>query len=653
VSSTDRRLRAHLGLVVAAAISIAAYAYSTPVPGGSPKTDRGLDHDALAVLPFRLTSGDPALADLRDALHDLLASRLRQLGAGQALVGEIGEANTARSVRAHIEGTADSLPQLADRLAILLLASHVARDSAELAGLSKTSLSALSAYLAGRHASRRGNLGAHAEAAEHFERALFLDSTFALAGLRVAEIAVQFGMAERDERWKLDAIWDLRDRLGAADRALLEAYLGPRYPRTATLAELIAAAERATLLAPHRSEAWHIAGVGYFRFGPRIGYPDWEERAWTAFGRALALDSSEVFTVQYSLLLAAVRGDSAAVRKYATLHRSYESYEGLQTDFIEWVSAIMLRDRAELVRLRARIPEMTSVSLQSIVEWSQSLGIGLEDADRAAHAFHQRSSSAAQRRTVVMRLVPFMLNRGRTEEASRLLAGAERGFGQAADVGVLEFRIYSALYWDGDSSEAASAARSLERYLSGEPARLGQVRDTQTANCALAHWRLARGDLAGAEMALAQLRRRGADVSYSVESIPVCAAAAEAKLAAARRRSDAAAALARLDALLAAGSDMQQLLPTIAVVVAAQLHEARGELQHALALTRRRTFWWNWLLSTPLREEGRLASLVGDTLGAVRAYRHYLALRSDAEPQLRPDVERVRAELARLERRAR
>jgi hypothetical protein len=130
----------------------------------------------------------------------------------------------------------------------------------------------------------------------------------------------------------------------------------------------------------------------------------------------------------------------------------------------------------------------------------------------------------------------------------------------------------------------------------------------------------------------------------------MCAAAAEAQLAAARRRPNAAAALARLDRLLAAGSDVQQLFPTVATVIAVRLYEARGDRQHALALARRRTFWWNWLLSTPLREEGRLAALVGDTAGAIRAYQHYLALRSDPEPRLRPGVDRVRTELARLER---
>ena len=46
------------------------------------------------------------------------------------------------------------------------------------------------------------------------------------------------------------------------------------------------------------------------------------------------------------------------------------------------------------------------------------------------------------------------------------------------------------------------------------------------------------------------------------------------------------------------------------------------------------------------REEGRLAAQLGDTAGAIRAYRHYLALRSDPEPRLRAQADTVRMELA-------
>ncbi len=55
--------------------------------------------------------------------------------------------------------------------------------------------------------------------------------------------------------------------------------------------------------------------------------------------------------------------------------------------------------------------------------------------------------------------------------------------------------------------------------------------------------------------------------------------------------------------------------------------------------------------ATSARHEGRLAAQLGDTSGAVRAYRRYLAMRRDAEPVLHAQRDSVRAELARLERR--
>ena len=56
------------------------------------------------------------------------------------------------------------------------------------------------------------------------------------------------------------------------------------------------------------------------------------------------------------------------------------------------------------------------------------------------------------------------------------------------------------------------------------------------------------------------------------------------------------------------------------------------------------------LLSTQLREEGRLAARLGDRTGAIRAYEHYLALRSNPEPVLLPQRDSIRAEVNRLKR---
>ncbi len=676
----DPRTRAAVGTLVrlydrseqpsrAAAARAALEGSAAPVETGESFAAPSGDTATIVVRAFAIEGSDAALSDLRDVAQDLLVARLNAEGSPGALEGGAwllrgsiagtperlalhatlaADPGGARLSEARAAGAADSLPYLADRLAVQLLAAQAARDSAELAAMTGTSLGALRAYLAGVHAYRRGRCCAPSEAADHFARALFLDSTFALAALRLTETSA-WGMSELDERWKLDAMWNQRDQLSSADRALLVAYLGPRYPRPATLAELISAAEQAPVAAPHRAEAWRIAGRTLLELGPMIGYPEWQARARMALGRALALDSTHAFTLVYLLQLAAEGGDSAAVRRYAVQYLTHNP-GAYNFEAIRWLAAAVSEDSAGLATVRRGLSEMHRFSLRFLIEQSPQIGVGLAEADRAARFYDSMATSVNTRRAVVVGVVPYLLNRGHPAEASRLLATAERGFGQATDVGVEEFRVYAALYWDGDSSEAVAAVRALEAFLDGAPVRQGQVRARETASCALAHWRLASGDLPGAERALASMRRRGGRPDEAaIASTPVCAAAAEARVAAAGRRAGAGAALQRLDALLRTGFGRRLYTPSVATLIAARLHEERGDLAGALELARRRNGWGNQLLSTRLREEGRLAALLGDTAGAVRAYRHYLALRSDPEPALLPVIGRVRAELQRLE----
>jgi hypothetical protein len=188
-------------------------------------------------------------------------------------------------------------------------------------------------------------------------------------------------------------------------------------------------------------------------------------------------------------------------------------------------------------------------------------------------------------------------------------------------------------------------------------------------------WRLSRGQTAGASRAIARLRRhRSDDLPSAITTDTVCAVLLEAKLAAVSHAPAAADALQRLDALIRNGPGGQRSGPEIAFTLSpayvrsmvgispcgfedfanleiARLRERQGDLRAALAAVRRRSYAYHLsdYLAPHLREEGRLAALTGDTAGAVAAYRHYLALRSNPEPALRPGVEAIRAELAKLQ----
>jgi len=243
------------------------------------------------------------------------------------------------------------------------------------------------------------------------------------------------------------------------------------------------------------------------------------------------------------------------------------------------------------------------------------------------------------------------LNAGHPRKAARLLS-AVNGDPSGVSLG-LPIRL--ALYWGADTSAAILGARQLVRY-AGPSAASGEAAQNQLQSvCALATWRLARGDNRDAEAAIRRLRGTVVTGLATGDSIAVgqytalCAALLEASRAEALHLPNARAALELADTA-ARTYDVGASLG--ANLVVARIAEAQGNLPLALKAVRRRAGSYDLLptyyLSTFLHEEGRLAALSGDTAGAVRAYQHYLALRPDPEPQVKPEVEGVREELARL-----
>jgi hypothetical protein len=139
------------------------------------------------------------------------------------------------------------------------------------------------------------------------------------------------------------------------------------------------------------------------------------------------------------------------------------------------------------------------------------------------------------------------------------------------------------------------------------------------------------------------------DSPLGLAEAQLCGALLTALLAHAEGRADAGAWIDRLDLL------MQTFPPGMhnwyANLVLAEIHEARGDPERALAAVRRRPFRGRLtpsFASSYLWTEARLAQLTGDTSGAVRAYNHYLALRSDPDPELESRSADARAALDAL-----
>jgi hypothetical protein len=134
----------------------------------------------------------------------------------------------------------------------------------------------------------------------------------------------------------------------------------------------------------------------------------------------------------------------------------------------------------------------------------------------------------------------------------------------------------------------------------------------------------------------------------------MCAGWLGAAIAVEMNSSDAVAKVARLDTIVLRDRVPPRMSLAAMAVLAARLHERRGELKQALVASRWREHYTGdpVFLATQLRIEGDLARELGENDAAMRAYRRYLALRpSPDEGTARAATDDVRRRLTALERR--
>jgi hypothetical protein len=122
-----------------------------------------------------------------------------------------------------------------------------------------------------------------------------------------------------------------------------------------------------------------------------------------------------------------------------------------------------------------------------------------------------------------------------------------------------------------------------------------------------------------------------------------CASLLQAWLAVTLMEPGAGAAVARLDSLAFTAAPSGDAI-MYAPVLIARLHERLGDPRAALAAVRRRASESGWprYLTTAWNEEGRYALAVEATDEAREAFRRSLMVRSQPDPELRDEVERVR-----------
>ena len=631
----------------------------------------------VAIAPFRLAGADPSLGYLREGMVDLLAAKLSgeagpramdprailaawrgvtstesgdltpedalvitgRMGARRLVLGgvvgrperlvisaSLRDVPKGRELaRASVEGSADSLPELVDRLAGQLLALDAGEGEQRLAGLTATSLAALRPYLAAQVAFRGGRYPA---AVEEYQRALQADSTFTLAALGLAAAGVWVPTGEAARREALARAWAGRSRLKPADRAYLVALAGPRYPAEPTARERLVAWEQAAAVAPDRPDVWYEYGDILFHKGALLGVGGARELARASFERAYRLDSTYAAASLHLFELLVADGQIEQARRLSDqLLRSDST--GEHVEFVRWRIALARGDSVEHAGRSRHLAAMSTGSLWRIVGTAQLDGVGLGDAELAAAELRRRPSTRDERVTSIGYLAELALNRGRPRESARLVA--ELPPDDAARP------IYDWLYGDGDSTAAAASARTLslaERRPLGRDSvqRAFQLFD----RAALVTWRLWRDDTTGSRRVLQDLRavNDGNAPWWAVGHIKVSAALIDVLIAAEDGAPDAGGRLAVLDSILQLGLEVGVREP--GNLASARLHEMLGDPAGALAALRR----WEYhhrtgipFLAARLRNQARLSAQVGEREEAAKAMSQYLALRSSPAPE--------------------
>jgi tetratricopeptide (TPR) repeat protein len=441
--------------------------------------------------------------------------------------------------------------------------------------------------------------------------------------------------------------WPGRSSLSERDRSVLMAFSGPRYPAASTADELARAWQRVVDLGITSAAAWSVLGARLLHDGASAGLTNSLGRSASAYQRALALNPEYVPAWRALLRLGGAWSDSLLPGPKANDSSVAQHVAASAvTPFIRWRAATASGDTAARQRFRDGLPGLGPATLRAIARASQFDATGIEDGVQALAVLRQRATRMSDVATVALAEHSVAVNRGRPREALDATARLRRAL--PSSHAWLRLRILDALYADGDSAAAEAAANELTERAGPGPSRSTTSSATWLSDvCVLAQWRLAHGDTSGVRESINALASVHSAIPspFPVSAAPnSCATLVDASLAVLLGLPDAASRLQRVDSLVFTPQVTGDAI-AYAPLLLARLHERRGDTALALQALRRRTYMSGWprYLANTWLEEARLATQIGDSAGAGTAYRQFLALRTDPEKKLAPEVEAVKS----------
>jgi Predicted integral membrane protein len=672
-----------------------------------------LDDNRIVVVPFRVSGADSSVKYLGEGIVDLIAPMLtgeggpsavdartaistwkrvtlgregtindarqvaRELGAGLVLSGSIVEVAGKLTITGNIlsgksgeirqltsvTASADSIDTLLDRFVGQLLARQSGVAETSLTAVTSQSLPAIRAYLSGRAAYRKAD---EEGAIAAYARALDLDSTFALAALdlvvateqlmrtqicregscRVYSQVPGFTSSIRSDDLFNRAVtlaWNYRSKLGKRDLPLLAAFRGRNFPGESSARETLEGLNRAVAAAPDRPESHYLLGVLLLYQGPALGLSDARTRAAAAFREAIRLDSTYLGPRARLVDIDAFEFNAENLRRDGLNYLAYDN-AGPTAEYVRWLVSSAGADGAVQNIAPAPLRSLSAQTLEQIFTTSQMAGLRLEDADSVVKIMAENATDPIEKSVWFGRAYQLALNRGRPSEATESI----RRMNDLRKPSYVfpRFAISAAVFDDGDRAAADSSSRTLAAKLERDTLEIlapDQIRPINGAMAMQALWYLEKGDTVAASRASDWLRRHSA----GGPSAGVLAFLPEMQLASRTRHPDGAPLRARVDSILRDGCCQ---LPDIVGIALERAYAQSGDPAAALRVVRR-GIWYQPPrgLATYLRDEGRLSTKLGDREGAIKAYKHFLALRSNPERSLRAATDSVRAELKRLE----
>jgi DNA-binding SARP family transcriptional activator/TolB-like protein len=686
---------AFLALVVTAAVLFGrGWTHATPTVSPS----------AVAVLPFAV-SGGPGVEYLRQGMVDLLSTNLdgagalrtvdpravlastggssgvaldperaraiaRRFGAGLLVLGEVVAAGERLRISAAlydqrqgarplgqtvVEGKPTELFALVDRLAAQLLAAQprVSADQlVRIAAVTTPSLPALKAYLEGEEEYRAGRYPAAFDA---YQRAVALDSAFALAHLRLSQAATWGAI------WTWQQIIDASaravrhaDRLGRRPRLLVEAfhdYNRGAYDDAERLYRTLVAAY------PDDVEGWYQLGEVLFHCNPLRGRSFLESRG--AFERVLALEPRHRGALIHLVRVAAEERRRAELDTLLAHAIALTHDDGLLE--LRAFHAFALGDRAEqdeaVTALRQARDEVVHRSFDRIAVHAHDL----PGAERIAALLADPSRPRDVRAMAHVWLAQLELAQGRWRSAQTQLTAAEQ---LRPDIAREQRALMMAAPFLGRPRSELEAARAAVAVPAAEPPQTDYV-VLAPLNGLHGHLRAYLTGVLGARLGEAGEAGRSAATLDTIARAGGAdsEARAFARALASSLRGHVDLVQGRREEALASFDRGRLTLVSEGLLLTAFGTQAlerylRGELLREMGRDREALSWYAASGETPLDQLGYLAPAhlrqaevyekLGEKQKAAEHYRRFVELWEGCDPELRPMVEEARRKVAAL-----